>query len=406
MKPIISNKTRRRSTILIAGAVIQLCAGIIYMWGVFKKPVGAYLHWDGGSVALVASIMMVGFVFGILLGGRMLDRYGARTTTLAGSITMSAGILATSLVTSAFPELLYITYAVIGGLGVGIVYSSAVSNVQKWYFERRGFATGVMVGAFGFSMVIFAPIADALLSSVGVPETFIILGLIFLVVCVPSSLLLADPPEGYTVGKANAKIDPQKVQKQYTPREMLKTKAFYLLFLSMFFVLPAFFILNPQFVTLGMERGLTKSEALLGVTLVGICSASGRLSIAWISDKIGRDESILLTIIITAAGVLMITVAQQYLFLVCLALISFAFGGVAGAYPSATSSRFGTKFIGTNYGLVCLALGASSVTFALASNYLAKGGDYTSSFLLAGATCAISFVLVLLLRRNKMGSPA
>ena len=182
---------------------------------------------------------------------------------------------------------------------------------------------------------------------------------------------------------------------------MLGTKSFYLIFLSLFFILPAFFMLNPLLMTLGLERGLTKEMALFGVMLVGIFSALGRLSIAWISDKIGRLGSIVLILAMTAVGVIAMIFAEGVLFLVSLSMIAMAFGGAAGVYPTLTADHFGTKNLGVNYGLVTLSLGASSLIFTMVNNALSGNGDYTLSFIIAAATCAISFVLILLLRREK-----
>lgn len=402
----IPTKVRDRRTILIAGVAVQLCAGIIYMWSVFMGPVVGYLSWNRGAAVLVTSIMMTTFVLGMIGGGKIMQKRGARFTAIVGSITMSLGIFATAFVQPGLPELLYLTYAIVGGFGVGIVYTCTVSNVQKWYFDKRGFATGVMVGAFGFSMVIFAPLADKLLSSVGVPETFMIFGIAFLVICTLCSMMLTDPPEGYTVRKEGAIVNVQKSQKQYTTGEMIRTKSFYLLFMSMFFVLPAFFMLNPLLKTLGIERGLTNEVAVFGVMLVGICSASGRLLITWLSDRIGRDASMLLIIVMTAVGITAMIFAEGYMFLVCLAVIALAFGGVAGVYPTATADRFGTKNMGVNYGVMSLAMGASSLVSTLMNSMLSKGGDYTMSFAIAAATCAISLILVLALRRERSGQPA
>lgn len=400
-----SQKVPNRYLVLAAGMVIQLCAGIIYMWSVFKKPVTDYLSWDSSSAALVTSIMMVAFVVGMVIGGKILQKLGSKKTAIIGSLVMSFGIFVTAFVSSGCPDLLFLTYAVIGGLGVGIVYTCTVANVQKWFFDRRGFATGMMVGAFGFSMVIFAPLASYLLKEVGVPETFEIFGIAFLVICLISSMFLVSPPKDYTVSKNGVQVNVQMSQKQYTTKEMLHTRSFYLIFFSLFFVIPAFFILNPLLKPLGIERGLTDSLATLGVMIVGASSAAGRLSITWLSDRIGRLQALFLIIVITAIGIMAAIVAQNIMFLVCISLIGYAFGGVSGVYATITADHFGTQNMGVNYGIVCLALGASSLTFTCINNVLSGSGDYTMSFLIAAATCVVSVVLVFFLRREKNDQP-
>lgn len=396
---------KKRYAILIAGMIVQLCAGVIYMWAVFKNPVAEYLERSPTDIALVSSIMLSAFVVGILVGGALQDRFGPKIVAVIGSVIMSTGILATSFVTSSSADLIFLTYGIVGGLGVGIVYLCTIACVQKWFPDRRGFATGAMVGAFGFSLVIFAPLTKSLLENVGVPETFRTIGIAFMIICVGVSLLLSNPPAGYTISGAIAKKNSD--QKQYTPREMVRTKSFYLISGSMFFILPAYFILNPNLVTLAAERGFS-GYAELGVMITGLFSATGRLLITWLSDRTGRTTALLLIALMTAAGIITMTFASGILFLVCVAIISLAFGGASGTYAAVTADHFGTKNMGTNYGIVTLGFGSSALIFPFLSNAISTPGDFTNAFILAAATCAVAFVLVLMLRviNNKRTDPS
>ena len=396
---------KKRYAILIAGMIVQLCAGVIYMWAVFKNPVAEYLERSPTDIALVSSIMLSAFVVGILVGGTLQDKFGPKIVAVIGSAIMSTGILATSFVTSGSADLIFFTYGIVGGLGVGIVYLCTIACVQKWFPDRRGFATGAMVGAFGFSLVIFAPLTKNLLEGVGVPETFRTIGIAFMIICVGVSLLLSNPPAGYTISGAIAKKNSD--QKQYTPREMVRTKSFYLISGSMFFILPAYFILNPNLVTLAAERGFS-GYAELGVMITGLFSATGRLLITWLSDRTGRTTALLLIALMTAAGIITMTFASGILFLVCVAIISLAFGGASGTYAAVTADHFGTKNMGTNYGIVTLGFGASALIFPFLSNAISTPGDFTNAFILAAATCAVAFVLVLMLRviNNKRTDPS
>lgn len=392
---VIERPNKNRFLVLIAGVIIQFCAGIIYMWSVFKEPVAEFLNWDSGASAMTASIMLASFVAGIFIGGRLMDKIGPRNICIMGSIMMSLGILASSFVTSDVPYLIYLTYGILGGFGVGAVYTCTVSSIQKWFFDKRGFATGMMVGAFGFSLVIFTPIAKSLISSVGVSSTFQIFGIAFLIICLLASFVIRNPPSNYVIAKAT----PSSGQKQYTTKEMLKTRSFYLITLSLFFILPAFFILNPLFMSLGEERGLSESLAVMGVMIIGICSASGRLGITWMSDHVGRMPSIMMITVLTLIGVILAISAEGVLFLVCLALIALGFGGAAGTYTALTSDYFGTKNMGSNYGYVMLGFGASALIFPFISTTISVDGDYTISFIICALTCILSLICILLLRR-------
>lgn len=386
---------KNRYLVLAMGMIMQVCAGIIYMWSVFKGPVSAHLAWDPAQAAITSSIMLATFVLGIIIGGRMQDKYTPSPVALAGSVFLGMGMILSSFTPQSTPWLIYIFYGVIGGFGVGCVYTTTVSVVQKWFADKRGFATGMMVGAFGFSLVLFAPITKLMLAAWGVPTTFLFFGVLFLVVCSGCSLFLANPEL-----KAQASAD-ASTQKQYTTAEMLNTKEFYLLTLSMFFLLPAYFILNPLFISLGVERGLTENMAAFGVMLTGIASASGRLLTSWLSDFAGRKTALVAVALITLTAAIMMIFARGGLFLTCITAIAFCFGGSASVYAATTADLFGTKYIGLNYGCVMVGFGVSALAFPLVSNALATTGVYTYSFMVAAAACVVTLVLVLFLKIPK-----
>lgn len=396
----MDTKVKNRYGVLVFGMLIQLCAGIIYMWSVFRGPVSQHLEWEPSQASLTSSIMLAVFVLGIIVGGRAQDKIGPKFVTVAGSVLISLGMLLTAFVSKQAPWFVYITYGIIGGLGVGTVYTATVSVIQKWFPDKRGFATGFMVAAFGFSLVIFAPVTNALLAKIGVPSTFITFGIIFLLVCVFCALRIDNPPADYAPpGFVGVKMNATK--KQYTTAQMLKSKQYYLITLSMFCILPAYFILNPLFITLGAQRGLSTELAVLGVMITGIASAAGRLVTSWVSDLIGRKGAVYGIILITMAAILTMIVARGVLFLACIALIAFGFGGAAGVYPAITADNFGTKHMGLNYGCVMIGFGSSALIFPIISNMLVKSGVYTLSFLVAAASCVVAFVLVLLQKPEK-----
>lgn len=389
----IEAKTKNRYLVLALGMVMQLCAGIIYMWSVFKGPVAAHLSWNPADASITSSIMLASFVLGIIIGGRMQDKHTPSPVAFSGSILLGMGMILSSFTPMSMPWLIYIFYGIIGGFGVGCVYTTTVSVVQKWFPDKRGFATGMMVGAFGFSLVLFAPTTKFLLANWGVPTTFMLLGILFLVICSACSLFLSNPEIKGHVSSMTA-----STQKQYTTSEMLKTKSFYLLTLSMFFLLPAYFILNPLFISLGVERGLTENMAALGVMLTGIASASGRLLASWFSDYAGRKTGIMMITLITFAATLSMIYAQGIMFLICITAIAFCFGGAASVFAATTADLFGTKHMGLNYGCVMIGFGVSALIFPILSNALAAAGVYTYSFIVAAATCVITLILTAFLK--------
>jgi len=392
-------KTKDRRYILAAGMIIQFCAGIIYMWSVFKGPVANHLSWGASSASLTSSVMLAMFVLGIIMGGYAQDKLGPRKATLAGSVMIGAGMACTALITSGAPWLVYVTYGIVGGLGVGTVYMSTIAAVQKWFPDRRGFASGMIVSAFGLSLVLFAPLAKSMLAVLGVPTTFLIFGISFLIVCGACSLITQNPPEGY-LPKGYAPSRAAAAKRQYSPKEIIKTKQFYLLAGGLLFTLPAYFILNPAFLSLGAERGLSEGLAIIGVSLTGISNAAGRLIVSWASDKTGRKAAMIaIAVIILCASLVLIT-GRGALYLVCIILIAFGFGGAASVYSAMTAESFGTKYGGMNFGLVMLGFGVSALAFPLISNKLIfeSGGSYSNSLILAAAACAAAIILVLMMK--------
>lgn len=381
---------KNRYAVLISGMLIQFCAGIIYMWSVFRDPVAQHLNWPVESATYTSSIMLSAFVLGIIFGGRMQDKIGPRKITVAGSILISIGMITSSFVTPEAPWLIYITYGVIAGFGVGAVYTCTVSTVQKWFPDRRGFATGMIVAAFGFSLVVFAPLARTMIASMGIMQTFLVFGIAFLIICLICSVFI-NPPDTTVAAKATN-------VKQYTSGEMLKTKSYYLIAGSMFFLLPAYFIINPLLLSLGVQRGLSDELAILAVMITGIASATGRLIISWLSDKIGRKSAIVIIGIITVIASLLIMFAEGSFFLVCIAAIAFAFGGSSGVYSAQTTDIYGTKSAGQNFGLVMIAFALSSLLSPVISGILP--GE-NAAFIFSAASALISVVLILLLKVPK-----
>lgn len=388
MKVVVKN----RYLILAMGMVMQLCAGIIYMWSVFKGPVSQHLSWSPANAAITSSVMLSTFVLGLIIGGRMQDKYSPSPVALSGSILLGLGMILSAFTPQSTPWLIYVFYGMIGGFGVGCVYTTTVSVVQKWFPDRRGFATGMMVGSFGFSLVLFAPITKSLLANWGVPKTFIFFGALFFVICSICSLFLSNPET-----KQQSPIT-VSTQKQYTTLEMLKTKEFYLLTFSMFFLLPAYFILNPLLISLGIERGLTENMAAFGVMLTGIASASGRLLTSWFSDYAGRKAGIVVISLITLVAALVMIFAQNVMFLICIIAIAFSFGGSASVYAATAADLFGTKHMGLNYGCVMVGFGVSALIFPIISNVLASIGVHTYSFIVAATGCVITLILAALLK--------
>ena len=353
--------SRQSLKMLAAGTVLLLFLGIVYIWSVFVIPVSNHLQCDINKVKLTSSFMMSFFVIGLICGGKWLLRIGAQKTTLLGGLIMAAGMLGAAYVPKGMVALMYVTYGMAGGFGAGASYGTAISSVQKWFPQKRGIATGICVCAYGFSAVIFTPLAELLINSYGVRLTFIILSCVYFSMILVLFSFITQPGES----KGLQKDEKLPVQKQYSTKEILKTKEYYLIALSFMFGTAAYFILNPSFKTMAEERGLHAAMGTALVMITGVANALGRLCIPFLSEKIGRIKGVFLTITVTALCVLLLCFAESLAFMAVVALVVFCFGGIMGTYPVITSDFFGVKNVGSNYGAVNIGYALSSLLFPI-----------------------------------------
>ena len=397
-----SNKGFKLSAV-IACLAVMFCIGIVYMWSVFQQPVIDHYGWSASAVSLISSAMIMMFVIGIFFGGIILDRKSPRLAIIIGGVLFFAGLFLTSMLSTATSWLIYISYGVLAGSGVGFAYSGAVNCVQKWLPKRRGFAAGISVCAFGLSVVVFSPIAEKLLADYGVPQTFRLLAIVFGVIILISAIFIKAPSAEY-IASLNLPIA-ETTKKQYTIGEAVKHPKFWYMCSALFFLPAAYMIIIPLVKTLAAARGVPPAQASITVQLVGVASALSRLVLPTMSDKTGRARTIFFMTIVTAVAALVMIFARGILYSVAVFAIVFAYSGPAGIYPAMSSDAFGTKNMGSIFGLAFLCIGFSSLLFTWLASVLSAGGaatgNYTLSFAVAAVVCLIPMVCMLLHDRKK-----
>ena len=384
---------------IVGCLLVQLCVGILYLWSVFKSSAIDFYGWADSSVNMVASIMLFCCCFGNLVGGILIDKIGPKKVSIMGCCLFGGGILLASfLPASASIWLFYLTYCLIAGLGSGFAYGAAISCLQKWLPHRRGLASGLAVSAFGFSTVIFSPVSSALLGVMTLPATLRTLAIVFLIVGLVACMFISLPDESYLKGLNLPAA--ATAARNLTLGQAIKTAPFWLLFLSIFFINGTWNMLTPLINGLGLERGLSASMAVLTVSLTGLTNAIGRLSMATISDKIGRGNALYILGVLMAVCALCLIFAPGYFYMVVVLVTAFAYGGPSAINPAFSTDFFGPKYSGSNYGVIMLALGFSSVFFnAISNSMYAATGAYTLTFIMGAVTAVISIVLTWIIVR-------
>ena len=390
----MSSQKNTGNRMLLTGSILQLFLGIIYVWSVFVNPVSEFFNgWKIESVKLTSSFMLCCFVLGILIGGKLQVKIGTSKIVLFGGLLMSIGMLLTSFIPISAPWLIYITYGIAGGFGVGMAYNAIISAAQSWFVHKRGLATGISVCMFGFSTVLFAPLIEVLVKNFGLLTTFRILaGAFFLATIILFRFI--NMPENIESQKKSAPI---LNTKQYTTSQMIKTPAFYMIMFSMMFLTSSYFILNPSFVTFAGERGL-KDIAVVLVMITGVANALGRLAVPLLADKIGREKAVIAIILATAISTVTLCFVSGVFVIVAIAIIAFCYGGSSGVYPLVTADYFGIKNIGSNYGAVMVGFACSALFFPM---IFALVENMTIKFLALAGLAVVGSVLIIVLMLQK-----
>src|SRR5271156_3966061 len=221
----------RRWGIAVAAILVQMALGAVYAWSVFRVPLSKVFHSTISEVTLTFTIAIFVLGFAAFFGGLWLSRVGPRVVMLTGGLLYGGGVFLASF-SSGLPWL-YLTYGVIGGIGLGFGYIVPISVLVKWFPDRRGLMTGIAVGGFGAGALVTAPLATGLIKSVGVLNTFAYLGIAYLVVTVVAGLFMVNPPDGWRPGGWTPAPSQalQRAGHDYTLSDALKTWQFYALWL-------------------------------------------------------------------------------------------------------------------------------------------------------------------------------
>jgi len=389
---------------LFAVVAIQLTLGISYIWSVFQTGIANSLFsGDNAAAGLTFSLLLTTLSIGSIIGGKLAVKYSTRIVVFIGGLILSAGFFLASFTTANYPWLLWVTYGIMGGVGMGFTYSTTIACVQKWYPHKKGFVTGIIVAALGFGGVVFTPVVERSISffggmGIGELNTFVVLSVIFLVVCTIGSLFLKNPPTGFVAYTTQFTATPN----DYSPLQMIKTSKFYLLTFAFMLAGIGGVMMMGFARPIAVAKGL-ESTATIGVLAITMFNSVGRLVWGMISDKIGRKNTIIILLVGNMVLSLFVNAAESYLIYVLIAFIGFFYGGLFSNFPSLTADLFGAKHMSTNYGIVLVGFGAGTIISSqIAGYYRNVAIDDINlmfpAFVIASCCAALGLVLILILK--------
>jgi MFS transporter, OFA family, oxalate/formate antiporter len=393
-------RTNNRWVIAVAGVFIQVALGAVYAWSVFREPLARQFGWSIPEVTLTFTISI--FVLGLaaFFGGLWLNRTGPRVVALVGGALYGLGVFLASFSAHKL-WWLYLSYGLIGGVGLGFGYIVPVAVLVKWFPDRRGLITGVAVGGFGAGALVTAPVATGLIQSVGVLPTFAYLGVAYLVVTVVAGLFMRNPPAGWRPegwAPTSAEVE-RRSRGDYTLGEALRTWQWYALWLLLFLNTFAGISIISQEAPVFQE--IVGVSAVTAAGMVGLAStgnALGRVFWAWVSDLLTRRMTFLTLFLLQVllfwvlpgvAGVSLMTILT-FVVLMC-------YGGGFGTMPAFAADYFGPKNVGPIYGLMLTAWGAASAVGPLLIAYMREAtGSYRDALHLIAGVMAVSTILPIL----------
>ncbi|MGI6116211.1 MULTISPECIES: OFA family MFS transporter [unclassified Clostridium] len=396
----METKNRQGIYTVIAAIAIQLSLGIAYLWSIFQTGIAnSIFGGDNAAAGLTFSLLLATLTIGSVIGGKLAAKYSTRVVVIAGGIILSVGFFLASFVTAQSAWALWLTYGVMGGVGMGFTYSTTIALAQKWFPAKKGLVTGIIVSALGFGGVVFTPVIESLIKTfggvgVGEPKTFMVLAGIFLVVCTIGGLFMKNSP----AAEGGLQLTGMST------KEMLKSPKFYLITVTFCLACMGGLMMIGFAKPIAVAKGL-ESTATIGVLAISLFNSFGRLIWGIVSDKIGRKNTIILLLICTAILSLLVNSVSGYFVYVLIGLIGFFYGGLLSTFPSLTADLFGAKNMATNYGFVLLGFGAGAILSSQVAGYYKNlAADDISlmfpAFVIASVCAVVGILLMLLLKRK------
>ena len=376
-----------RTVIALVCTTLQLCFGTVYAWSFFQTMLVRQAGWTFSQTAWAFSITIFTLGVSAAWAGQVLPRFGPRKLAVIGSVLFSAGyIIAAGALTLDMLPLFYLGYGVIGGAGIGLGYVTPVATVAKWFPERKGLVTGIVVMGFGVGAFLLSKgLAPLLVVRAGedLAQVFLWLGIIFACLLIPCSLLLSDPPAPATLqtvvaGPSGAE---PAAEESTAVKTYLGSQQFVFMWIVFFFNIAAgITVISFQSELLQEVWGLSDPSlepatlAGYGATLIAIsslCNGVGRLFWGLLSDRLGRVRvfRILLASQMVVFGILM-TETDPWVFSALVCYVLLCFGGGFATMPPFVLDVFGSKKMSSIYGAVLTAWAAAGIFGPVYLGYL------------------------------------
>lgn len=382
---------------------MQVALGAVYAWSVFRNPLIKAHGWTIPEVTLTFQITILVLGFAAFAGGLWMKKAGPRPVALTAAILYGAGTAAAGLARTL--PMLYLTYGLIAGVGLGFGYIVPVATLIKWFPDRRGMITGIAVAGFGAGALITAPLATSLIASIGVGSTFEVLGLAYLIIVLACAPVMRNPTEGYVPpGYRPPVASKSSSGSNFTLSQALRTWQWYALWLTLFLNVNAGIAIISQASPMAQEISHVSVATAAGmVSLISIGNGAGRFLWAWLSDAIGRRNVFISMFLLQAVLFFLLSQVESFTMLsvICF-IILLCYGGGFGTMPAFAADYFGAKDVGSIYGMMLTAWGVAGMFGpTIIAQVRQATGRYQGAMTILAIVMLVSAVVPLVVRPPK-----
>jgi OFA family oxalate/formate antiporter-like MFS transporter len=389
-----------RRPYLMAGVMSMLFIGIIYAWSILKVPLGETFGWASAQLAFNFTLTMCFFCFGGMISGVLIKRSSPKIVLIMAAIFSCTGFVIASRLTGQL-VLLYLSYGVLSGLGIGMAYNALIFSTGTWFPDKKGFCSGALMMGFGSSALVFGNIARVMIGvpSIGWRSTYLIFGILMGTVLLIVAFIMRFPPQGTELPKSPKKAqDSVSIEiKDYTTAEMIKRASFWMFFIFSISIAA----IGNTVISFALDLAISiGASAGLATTLVGvlsICNGLGRVFCGLLFDYWGRRRTMLFTsflaILALVVTIIAILIGSFLLGMIGLCLIGIAYGCSPTISAAFVSTFYGMKYFGMNFSIANTMLVPASFIATLGSILLSLTKTYVAPFALLLVLAVIGLIL-------------
>ena len=403
----VKPKAAARWIYLATGGIAMLFAGVLYAWSILKAPLSSEFGWSPSQLALNFTLAMSFFCLGGLLGAQLSKRIGHRFALIIAGFFSALGFILTSAIQSPTIFMLYLSYGILAGLGIGIAYNVVIATVSAWFPDKKGMCSGFLMMGFGASALLLGNAADALFKSeLGWRLTYVVLGAAICAVLICAGIFLKKPDSKTELPQPKAKKIASSESFDVCDRssvQMLCRPSFWMAFLAISFLAAV----GSSVISFAKDLALSvDAPESLAVSLVGVlsvCNGLGRILTGALFDSIGRRKTMLLanifTICAAAVTLLSVTVNSLPMCIIGLCLTGISYGSCPTITAAFTSSFFGMKYFSTNMALMTFTVLGGSLIATVSNKVLEITGGYNAAFLMLLGLTFIALILNFFIRK-------